>query len=330
MAGKKEPTVWEFASADEILAAFRGARIALSTQDPSFKYTSGVNVPFADETAGLSGLGDEDLYPAAGNDLRSLKERVFSSAKPESADVMLRRNGESGWYRIWAEPLQGSAEGKGIITAVVDIGGQKAAEENLRLALLELAHRSKNLLAVVLAIARQSEEESMTLSQFSLRFVGRIRSLALAHDVLTDESWRGATVFSLVRSQLSAFSENAATQSTVEGHNAYLKPNAVQYVGLALHELIAMSVLSGALSAPSGRLAVTSTLVPTESGEGSDLLLRWHEMHIPLEAPADKSRFGHALLEKIVPAALGGSALIEDSDRQDFSYALRIPKTQFF
>ena len=44
---------------------------------------------------------------------------------------------------------------------------------------------------------------------------------------LTDESWRGATVFNLVRSQLSAFSGTAVEQSTISGHNAYLKPNAV-------------------------------------------------------------------------------------------------------
>jgi hypothetical protein len=35
--------------------------------------------------------------------------------------------------------------------------------------------------------------------------------------VLTDESWRGATVFNLVRSQLSAFSGTAVEQSTIAG-----------------------------------------------------------------------------------------------------------------
>src|SRR5262249_41653137 len=147
----------------------------------------------------------------------------------------------------------------------------------LRLALLELAHRSKNLLAVVLSIARQSADESQTLSQFGNRFVGRIQSLALAHDVLTDESWRGASVFSLVRSQLSAFTGNAAAQSTIGGHNAYLKPNAVQYVGLALHELIALSVVSGALSAADGHIDFASALVAVDGDEGPNLVLTWRE-----------------------------------------------------
>ena len=104
-----------------------------------------------------------------------------------------------------------NGDGRGILAASVDITQQKTAEEHLRLALLELAHRSKNLLAVVLSLARQSADDSRDLEDFRGRFVGRIRSLALAHDILTEEAWRGATVFSLVREQLSAFSETPAT-----------------------------------------------------------------------------------------------------------------------
>jgi two-component sensor histidine kinase len=198
----------------------------------------------------------------------------------------------------------------------------------LRLALLELAHRSKNLLAVVLSIARQSTDDSDTLAQFASRFVGRIRALALAHDVLTDESWRGATVFSLVRSQLSAFSEHAAQQSAISGHNAYLKPNAVQYVGLALHELIAQSVISGALATPDGRIRVESALAPAEDGEPPSLRLSWNET-AATDVTADESVFGHALLTQIVPAALGSTATLA-TDHSTVNYTLLIPSAQFF
>ena len=205
---------------------------------------------------------------------------------------------------------------------------EKTAEEDLRLALLELAHRSKNLLAVVLSIARQSAEESQNLRQFGDRFVGRIQSLALAHDVLTDESWRGATVFSLVRSQLAAFSGTAAARSTISGHNAYLRPNAVQYVGLALHELIAISVVSGALSVADGRIEVVTALVPDDDA-GSGLRLTWQESGMPA-ARGEKSLFGHALLERIVPAALSGKASLTAPAANTLAYELRIPSSQFF
>ena len=180
----------------------------------------------------------------------------------------------------------------------------------------------------MLSIARQSIDDSETLAQFSSRFMGRIRSLALAHDVLTDERWRGATLFELVRSQLSGQGE-AAAQSKVEGHNAYLRPNAVQYVGLAFHELVAQSMINGALSQPDGRVSCASALVESSSGEGLDLLIQWHETGKTQPARKDTSKFGHALLEKIVPAALGGSATLSHGE-QGVTYELRIPSSQYF
>ena len=224
-----------------------------------------------------------------------------------------------------------NGSGRGVLAASVDVTAEKTAEEHLRLALLELAHRSKNLLAVVLSIARQSAEDSEDLAHFNRRFVGRIRSLALAHDVLTDEAWRGATVLNLVRSQLSAFSDTALEQSTIGGHNAFLKPNAVQYVGLALHELVSLSIISGALSSPDGRVEFESRLVPPPAGsEGHVLVLSWKEAgRLARQSAPEATRFGHALLERIVPAALGGSAEF-DPAATGFAYELRLPASQFF
>ncbi|HZP19754.1 MAG TPA: hypothetical protein VFB16_06040, partial [Bauldia sp.] len=129
---------------------------------------------------------------------------------------------------------------------------------------------------------------------------------------------------------LSAFSEFAASQSTIEGHNAYLKPNAVQYISLALHELIAMSLLNGALSVPDGRLLFSSTLEDAEGGEGRDLILSWRETGMAAPYSLADSRFGKALLEEIVPAALGGKASAEYDQPRGFSYWLRVPQSQFF
>lgn len=330
MSKKREPSVWNVAPADNIGAVLKGARIAVTAQDADFRYTGALNGPFLFNGTEYMGASDPAFFSAdAGRQLVACKQRVVASGQGESVDVPLVMAGETQWHRLWIEPLPLDDEKTGIIAAAVDITGQKVAEEHLRIALLELAHRSKNLLAVVLSIARQSADDSQTLSQFSSRFVGRIRALALAHDVLTDESWRGATVFSLVRSQLSAFSENAAAQSDIAGHNAYLKPNAVQYVGLALHELIAQSVVSGALASPDGRIRVESTLVPGEDPATSPLLqLRWEE-NGGSGGHQDQSDFGHALLERIIPAALGGTATLTSS-ADLLTYELSIPAAQFF
>ena len=239
---------------------------------------------------------------------------MIASGDSQSVDIKVRREGTPNGTGCLSGRFFTGDKTDGVIAAAIDITELKSAEEHLRLALLELAHRSKNLLAVVLSIARQSIDDSDTLAQFSSRFMGRIRSLALAHDVLTDERWRGATLFDLVRSQLSGLGETAA-QSKVEGHNAYLRPNAVQYVGLALHELVAQSMLNGALSQPDGRVSCTSALVESASGEGLDLLIRWHETAASPAGAKGHLEVRPRLAREIVPAALGGSATLSRQSR---------------
>ena len=329
MPEKSEPETWGLATAAQIDAAFRAARIAITTQDSDLRYTAAINPICGPGIDSVVGLTEEQLLlNGPTRDISDCKKRVIASGDGQSVDIKVRREGEAEWHRLFVGPLLDGDKTGGVIAAAIDITELKSAEEHLRLALLELAHRSKNLLAVVLSIARQSIDDSDTLAQFSSRFMGRIRSLALAHDVLTDERWRGATLFDLIRSQLSGLGE-AAAQSKVEGHNAYLRPNAVQYVGLALHELVAQSMLNGALSQPDGRVSCTSALVESASGEGLDLLIRWQETAAVQPARKDTSKFGHALLEQIVPAALGGSATLERG-KEGVTYELRIPSSQYF
>jgi two-component sensor histidine kinase len=332
MADKSEPKIWGLATESDIGTVFRAAEIAVTSQDAALVYTAALN-PFMSLPDGgsLIGQSDEALLNGAARNLVTSKRRVAETGKGESVDLAYAANGRERWYRIRLEPLDMKGDGRGILAASVDITQQKTAEEHLRLALLELAHRSKNLLAVVLSLARQSADDSHDLDDFRGRFVGRIRALALAHDILTEEAWRGATVFSLVRQQLMAFSENALDQSRIEGHNAFLKPNAVQYVGLALHELIAHSMLSGALARADGGVQVESR-IETTSGDGTQVLcLVWRERG-RAEAERDvPTEFGEALLTTIVPAALGGSATLSQPQEGDaFHYVLRIPSSQFF
>ena len=65
-------------------------------------------------------------------------------------------------------------------------------EAHVRLIMRELSHRSKNLLAIVLAIARQTSRHTTSFSDFESRFNSRIQALADAHDLLVEQQWSGA------------------------------------------------------------------------------------------------------------------------------------------
>ena len=71
-----------------------------------------------------------------------------------------------------------------------DISERKALEERQRLLLGELRHRVKNLLALVLALARQTEAEGRSGEDYRDAFLGRLKSLVQAHE-LTFEAERG-------------------------------------------------------------------------------------------------------------------------------------------
>jgi two-component sensor histidine kinase len=332
MAEKSTPNIWGLATESDIDTVFRESEIGLTYQDAAMVYTAAIN-SFASppDADGLIGLTDEAVFNGQGRSLLAAKRRVAEAGEGESIDFRYESGGSERWYRIRVEPVgrDGGAGGPGLLSASIDITRQKTAEEHLRLALLELAHRSKNLLAVVLSLARQSADDSRDLEDFRGRFLGRIRALALAHDILTEEAWRGATVFSLVRSQLAAFGDDLAERCAIDGHNAFLKPNAVQYVGLALHELIAHSILSGALADPNGRVAVESRVRTEESGE-QVLCLAWEEVGETRGGAESTSEFGQALLRTIVPAALGGHADLKWKTNGGLTYVLHIPTAQFF
>ncbi|HEV2677678.1 MAG TPA: sensor histidine kinase [Aliidongia sp.] len=185
----------------------------------------------------------------------------------------------------------------------------KEREQRMNLLMREMAHRSKNILAVTEAIARQSLAQADSLEDFGKRFSARLHSLAESHDLLTQVEWTGTRLHDLMRSQLGHYLDGSS-QVTTEGPDLSLGPLAVPYLGLALHELSTNAAKHGALSVPEGRVMIRwGTLTNADGGER--LWLRWAETNGPPVVPPTRRGFGTDVTRRLVARALRGTVTFD-------------------
>jgi len=114
-----------------------------------------------------------------------------------------------------------------VVITFVDVTDLKRLERRQQVLLSELTHRVKNILAVVQAMAHQTERHSSP-SEFVERFGGRLLALASTHDLLVQSDWKGADLASLARQQLSPYTTaESKNRVRIEGEPVSLSPDIV-------------------------------------------------------------------------------------------------------
>jgi two-component sensor histidine kinase len=191
-------------------------------------------------------------------------------------------------------------------------------EDHIRVLLRELTHRSKNLLAVVLAIAQQTAPPRKIIHDYVMRLTARVQGLAFTHDLIADEDWRGVTLDDLAARQLEPFVAEQPNRVQCEGPTFLLTPVAAQNIGLALHELASNAAKYGSLAGPLGSIHLSWRRGP------SRLHITWSERDGPVAKTPGRRGFGHAVLSHIVPEALDGKAVLAFG-KEGFSWTLDIP-----
>ena len=169
----------------------------------------------------------------------------------------------------WVETLGlASFEGAGherravsIVGTVADVTEHKEREEErkerekkVQLLMREVNHRSKNILSVVHAIARQTATKNP--EDFIERFSERIQAISANQDLLVRNEWNGVEIEDLVRTQLAPFVDLIGTRILLQGPTLRLNPASAQAIGLALHELATNAAKYGALSTDKGRVEI--------------------------------------------------------------------------
>jgi len=308
--------------------ALRGSNVTVFTQDRNLRYTSISNAFLGRRVDQIVGLTDEEVVPVSDlATITKLKQQALSTGEPVDDELRLKGPAASRWYDFHMEPLR-DAEGRvvGLTCAAVDITERKAGEEHLRLLMRELTHRSKNLLAVIQALARQTSRHAGSLESFLEEFSARLQALSRSHDLLVQEEWHSAGLRDLVRSQLGHYIDRDQSQISIEGPPVHLKPEAAQSLGLALHELAVNAAKYGALSVSNGHVDVL-----WEAGEtnGNGIVIRWIERDGPAVERPKKHGFGTMAIQRNLSRSLEADVDLNFAE-DGVSCTITIPEHHLF
>ena len=325
----------------EVMARFetalRGGKVYAFSQDAGLRYTWAYS-PYGDRTiADMLGRTDEETFgPQEQRPLALLKRQVLESGEARDGEISLQHNGAIQWYDVHLEPLPDPAGAiVGLAGAAVDITERKQNEAHLRLLMRELTHRSKNLLAVIQAMARQTARHVRSTDEFLDQFGARLQALATSHDLLVQESWYGASLTALTRLQLGHYLDSPRPQISIEGPPVLLRPEAAQSIGLALHELATNAAKYGALSVPGGHVAIRwrrrgdarasdpaagditggdtagADVGPGDIAAGDAVEISWAESRGPNVTKPERRGFGSLVVEKNLARALDADVRLD-------------------
>jgi PAS domain S-box-containing protein len=263
----------------------------------------------------MLGLRPEDEFPTMEefiswvhpSDRAYFDEAVARTRKdnvvPEQEYRVITPDGKTRWLHVFTP--RSIREGLTTFGIGQDVTDHKESEERIRALMAEVAHRVKNQYAVILALVRETSKGTKTAKDFHEQVQSRIVALSRSHDLLVNGEWIGVDMGELVQTQLEPFC--SGDRCEINGPSAKLKPMAVQYLGMAVHELATNSAKYGALSVPEGRIAVKWTFGPRNGAEPV-LTLIWTETGGPPPRRTSRSGFGRQVLENLAPAALEGTA----------------------
>ncbi len=249
---------------------------------------------------------------------RGLRESYMRSpeARPMGAGRDLsgrRKDGSQFPVEIGLNPVARNNV-RAILATVIDISERKQALDRQQFLIRELQHRTANLFAVVQFIANRSLTEGQSILEAKKVFADRLEALARSHRMLVDAAWQGASIAAILEGESAAFSQRLS----FTGCDVSVNASAAQQFALIIHELMTNAVKHGALSVPTGRVAVDCAI--DQSGVERWFWFRWKETGGPKVSAPRREGFGYAVL--LVSAKLFGERVALNYEPDGVRYEL--------
>ena len=237
--------------------------------------------------------------------------------------LCLHDAGPRAWTREEVAFAQVVAERAGLALARI------AAEEQQQLRTHEIAHRLKNLLAMVQAIAGQTLRSAADLTAAGEVLAGRLAALGRSHDLLLGGETGGEAGGSTIRDVIGRalyLHADASGRFDLSGPEVPVGGPVALSLSLMLHELATNAAKYGALSNAAGRVAVAWDV--REAGGVPRLRLAWRESGGPPVTPPTRRGFGTRLIERGLTGLVGGEVALS-FPRDGFACIVEAPLAAF-
>ena len=246
---------------------------------------------------------------------------AIADSKPLAVEVRIGRpNGDTRWIAVRGAPAAIDGTEVETLTGVAyDVTDQKLSLTRTDALLREVSHRSKNLLALILAMARLTARDAVDVKSHLKEFTLRVAGLAASQDLIVASDWQCVDLATLASAEIGAVARTDADRVEITGSPVMLTPEAAQTLGMVLTELALNAVEHGALSAATGEVRLSWSFP-----DPATISISWHETGGPPFVADGPKGYGMSVVERFSTQGLKLSAqAVGDAD--EFTWTLTGP-----
>jgi len=197
--------------------------------------------------------------------------------------------------RLWDienQPLYSkTGEVIGMVQFCEDVTEREALRLERDLVSAELAHRVRNMMAVVQSVAEHTGQTSATIDEFLQGFSGRLMSMSRSFSALSNADWKGLDLDAVLKTELEPYLAHESERIKLEGSKFNLSVKSTKDASMIFHELVTNASKYGFLTVPDGRLEVSWQF------DGKQLIVIWNEFGLEGLKPPERTGFGFQMMD---------------------------------
>ncbi len=192
---------------------------------------------------------------------------------------------------------------RGLVGINFDVTDQRLNAERTATLLREVSHRSKNMLALILSMARLTARDATDVNAHLRALSARVAGLAASQDLMVEADWQGVDIADLAAAQARAVAHDSADRITIRGPDLHILPEAAQMLGMVLAELTLNAAQHGALTSARGRVDFNWEIAEEQ------IRMTWRETGGP-PAVFKRKGYGMSVVERFAEQGLRASAVV--------------------